>query len=123
MTKEYEVKFLENPLEFVREEYDQLIGQGVITSIAYGDVTITADNDNKELFKALVTQRLETDYEGSTDQFELNLVGVPVGETVTLVGPTAAFLTDDKDVDHVSSKGLPVPPVIHETLELNDKKI
>ena len=115
LIKEYEVKFVDVEAAFDKEDFEQLIGNGVVTEVKHGDALLV----DKTLDEAELAALMQVNPE--TDNFELNLAGL--GQFVQVVGADHAFLADKRDVSDISSKGLPVPAVISDVIRLNNKKI
>lgn len=118
LIKEYEVKFVDVAEAFEKEEHEQLVGNATDVSalkVSHGATAEALEELNEEEVKALVQANEKT------GNFEVNLVGLD--NFVKLEGAESAFLTDARDVYEVSSKPLPVDPIINPTMDLDDKKI
>lgn len=115
LIKEYEVKFVDVAAAFDKEDFEQLVGTGVVTEVKHGDALAV----DKVLDEASLAALMQVNDESGN--FELNLAGL--GQFVQVTGATQAFLTDKRDVKDVSGKGLPVPAVINDVIRLDNKKI
>ena len=117
MLKEYEVKFV-GAEALDREDFNQLIGHAddfEALVISHGADALGVAAVDEVLFENLI-QRNE-----DTGNFEFNVGGLD--KFIQVAGADNVFLTDKGDVYEVSNKGLPVPPVINDTIDTDSKKI
>lgn len=116
--KEYDVKFVDLAEAFDKEDHEQLVGNAEDVSavkVSHGATAEALTELSEEAVKALVQKNDES------GNFEVNLVGL--GQFVKVEGAKSAFLSDKRDVADVSSKDLPVEPMINPTIDTDSKKI
>lgn len=114
LLKEYEVKFVDADTVFDKEDFEQLVGNAQDVSavkVQHGDSA-----DALEDYEDAILQVNE-----ESGNFELNLVGAK--RFVQVSGADAMFLTDKRDVHEVSGREVPVPPIVHDTIDTDSKKI